>query len=102
MLIKDDAPKPTVVGVRVWPRAIPQFNVGHLDALETAEGALREAKWDRFFLSGNYVSGGCACARGGGQLPRVAPVPWGPRLTPELTPGPSLPRSCPRSLARFP
>ena len=34
MLIKPDAPAPQTVGVRVWPRAIPQFNVSHGDTLE--------------------------------------------------------------------
>lgn len=58
MLIKPDAPKPKVVGVRVWPRAIPQFNLGHLEQLDKAKSALARAGWDNFLLSGNYVSGG--------------------------------------------
>jgi protoporphyrinogen oxidase len=57
MLIKQSAPAPRVVGVRVWPRAIPQFNVGHLDQLEKAKAALDQAGWDNFLLGGNYVSG---------------------------------------------
>jgi oxygen-dependent protoporphyrinogen oxidase len=60
MLIKPDAPSPRKVGVRVWPRAIPQFNVGHGELLSKAKrGLAEEAGWDErtFHLGGNYVSG---------------------------------------------
>lgn len=57
MLINRDAPTPTVVGVRVWPRAIPQFNLGHLDTLERAKGGLQAAGYEGLLLGGNYVSG---------------------------------------------
>ncbi|BBM99442.1 protoporphyrinogen/coproporphyrinogen III oxidase [Marchantia polymorpha subsp. ruderalis] len=57
MLVKKDAPAPVVHGVRVWPRAIPQFTVGHLDTLEDARNGLKEAQLDGIFLGGNYVAG---------------------------------------------
>ncbi len=57
MLLKKDAPAPTTVGVRVWPRAIPQFNLGHLDTLERARDGLNSAGYEGLLLGGNYVSG---------------------------------------------
>lgn len=51
------APAPKKIGVRVWPRAIPQFNVGHLDVLAAAERELGKAGWEAVLLGGNYVSG---------------------------------------------
>jgi protoporphyrinogen/coproporphyrinogen III oxidase len=57
MLLKADAPAPRKVAVRVWPRAIPQFNVGHLEAVELAQDELKAAGWDGLLLGGNYVSG---------------------------------------------
>lgn len=57
MPLKGDAPKPVVVGVRTWPKAIPQFNVGHNQTLADAREALDEAGFDALKLGGNYVSG---------------------------------------------
>eukprot|EP00262_Sarcandra_glabra_P010447 TRINITY_DN2573_c0_g1_i1.p1 TRINITY_DN2573_c0_g1~~TRINITY_DN2573_c0_g1_i1.p1 ORF type:complete len:585 (-),score=86.43 TRINITY_DN2573_c0_g1_i1:149-1855(-) len=57
MLINPNAKDPFVLGVRVWPQAIPQFLIGHLDLLEAAKVALRDGGYDGIFLGGNYVSG---------------------------------------------
>ncbi|XP_042476589.1 protoporphyrinogen oxidase 1, chloroplastic isoform X2 [Macadamia integrifolia] len=57
MLIKPNAEDPLVLGVRVWPQAIPQFLIGHLDHLEAAKDALRDGGFQGLFLGGNYVSG---------------------------------------------
>jgi len=57
MLINSTAVDPLVLGVRVWPQAIPQFLVGHLDLLEVAKSALDQGGYDGLFLGGNYVAG---------------------------------------------
>ena len=57
MLVAPDAPPPQKVGVRVWPRAIPQFNVGHLDEVARAKAALAGAGLGGVLLGGNYVAG---------------------------------------------
>ncbi|XP_050237964.1 protoporphyrinogen oxidase 1, chloroplastic [Mercurialis annua] len=57
ILIKPNAKEPFALGVRIWPQAIPQFLVGHLDILDTAKGALRDTGLEGLFLGGNYVSG---------------------------------------------
>lgn len=57
MLIKPNAKDPLVLGVRVWPQAIPQFLIGHLDILDAAKYALRDTGLEGLFLGGNYVSG---------------------------------------------
>lgn len=57
MLVKSSARDPLVLGVRVWPQAIPQFLIGHFDLLDTAKAALDDAGFKGLFLGGNYVSG---------------------------------------------
>ncbi|KAK9086168.1 hypothetical protein Syun_028562 [Stephania yunnanensis] len=57
MLIKRNAKDPMALGVRVWPQAIPQFLVGHLDLVDAAQSGLRDKGLGGVFLRGNYVSG---------------------------------------------
>ncbi|KAK6941163.1 Amine oxidase [Dillenia turbinata] len=57
MLLNPNAKDPEVLGVRVWPQAIPQFLVGHLDILDAAKNALSSGGFHGLFLGGNYVSG---------------------------------------------
>ncbi|KAK0580493.1 hypothetical protein LWI29_002593 [Acer saccharum] len=57
MLINPNAKDPSVLGVRVWPQAIPQFLVGHLDILDAAKSSLQGNGLQGLFLGGNYVAG---------------------------------------------
>ena len=57
MLLRPDAPPPRMLGVRVWPRAIPQFNIGHGAVMQKARAALAERGWAGAFLGGNYAAG---------------------------------------------
>lgn len=57
MLINLNAEDPLVLGVKVWPQAIPQFLVGHFDILEAAKAALSNGGFNGLYLAGNYVSG---------------------------------------------
>ena len=57
MLINPKAGDPLTLGVKVWPKAIPQFLIGHYDILETAKNTLIYEGFRGMFLGGNYVSG---------------------------------------------
>ena len=36
MLVKPDAPAPKTIDVTVWRKAIPQFNIHHLDDVQVS------------------------------------------------------------------
>ena len=56
ILLKDGSDvKPVVVGARRWERAIPQYNIGHIDLMEDTEKSVEGL--DGLFLGGNYTSG---------------------------------------------
>ena len=56
ILLKPNSAKPRVLGVRVWPKAIPQYDKGHLDIIKKIEDA-SNSKESGLFLGGNYRTG---------------------------------------------
>ena len=55
VLLKEDAPPPKVLGLKLWPTAIPQYELGHLDLIAQLEAA--EAKVPGLWVCGNYRTG---------------------------------------------
>lgn len=55
VLLKADAPSPKVLGLKLWPTAIPQYELGHLDIIKELEEA--EKKVPGLWVCGNYRSG---------------------------------------------
>ncbi|CAI5971208.1 unnamed protein product [Closterium sp. NIES-65] len=66
-LLHPSAPPPLALGVRVWPRAVPQLNTGHLGRIEAAKTGIEEAEMEGVFLGGNYLTGVALswCVEGG-------------------------------------
>ena len=55
ILLKPDAEKPRVLGLKVWPKAIPQYNKGHLAIIDKVEKATDSKT--RAVPRGNYRIG---------------------------------------------
>lgn len=47
--------EPTFCNVTVWPRALPQYNLGHSELLDSIQKSL--ASFPGIFLTGNYLRG---------------------------------------------
>lgn len=46
---------PSFCNVTIWPRALPQYNLGHAERLSSINGSL--ARFQGLFLTGNYLRG---------------------------------------------
>jgi oxygen-dependent protoporphyrinogen oxidase len=55
VLLKPDAPPPEVMGLKLWPTAIPQYELGHLEMMKELEEAEKEV--DGLWVCGNYRTG---------------------------------------------
>jgi len=55
VLLNADAPKPKVLGLKLWPTAIPQYELGHKEIIGELEKA--EAAAPGLYVMGNYRTG---------------------------------------------
>lgn len=55
VLLKPDAPEPKVIGMKIWPTAIPQYELGHLDLMQKLEALEKDV--DGLWVCGNYRTG---------------------------------------------
>jgi oxygen-dependent protoporphyrinogen oxidase len=53
--LRPDAPEPKVIGMKIWPTAIPQYELGHLDLMQKLEALEKDV--DGLWVCGNYRTG---------------------------------------------
>ncbi len=56
-LLQSGAPEPKVLGIKVWPTAIPQYELGHLELMKQLEGIESNVEGGGIWVCGNYRSG---------------------------------------------
>jgi len=55
ILLKDEAILPRTLGVKIWPKAIPQYEIGHGEILKSVDAI--ERVLPGVYLAGNYRTG---------------------------------------------
>jgi oxygen-dependent protoporphyrinogen oxidase len=57
VLLQENAPAPKVLGVQVWPTAIPQYELGHLEMMDELAEMESKNEGGGLWICGNYRSG---------------------------------------------
>jgi oxygen-dependent protoporphyrinogen oxidase len=57
MLLRQEAPPPKVLGVKLWPRAIPQYELGHSDTMMELKRMEDANSAGGMWVCGNYRTG---------------------------------------------
>ena len=57
LLDPDKAPEPKVLGIKVWPTAIPQYELGHFDIMNELTSMESKNEGGGLWVCGNYRSG---------------------------------------------
>ena len=57
VLLQENAPEPKVLGVQIWPTAIPQYELGHLEMMDELAEMEKKNEGGGLWICGNYRSG---------------------------------------------